>query len=186
MGDASTITAAAQATGGAAGAYGTYRAGEFNSKVDRFNAKVATMQAADAIRRGGEAVDRHRTQVKVLKGAQRAALAAQGVVVDDGSAADVIADTSTQAAIDERTIRTNAALEAWGYQVQAVDHRARANVEMATARNDAAGGLMTTVARFNDTAYRAGWFEPKASAAPSTPKAAPKAASTYNPALPIY
>lgn len=166
MADASAITASAQAAGGAAGAYGQLRSGRFNAKVDEFNAKVATMQAGDAVRRGSVAVNDLRTRVKVMKGAQRAALAAQGVVVDDGSAADVISDTDTQAGKDEQTIRTNAALEAWGYQVQAVDDRTRAKVEVASSRSDAAGTLMSTVGRFNDTAYRSGWYD--------KPKATPK------------
>jgi hypothetical protein len=159
MGDASAITASAQAAGGAAGAYSQIQAGRFNSKVDEFNARIATQQAGDALRRGTVATQDHRKQVSQLKGAQRAALAASGVVVDQDTAADLLADTDTVAKRDEQTIRTNAAMEAWGFQVQAEDERARARVERATSRSDAAGTVMSTIGRFNDTAYKAGWYD---------------------------
>jgi hypothetical protein len=160
MGDASAITAAAQATSGAASAAGQVRAGRFNAKVDEFNAKVATMQAGDALRRGTVATQDLRQQTMKLKGAQRAALAAQGIVVDQDTAADLITDTDTASARDEQTIRVNAAREAWGYQVQALDERTRAKVERATSRSDAAGTIMSTVGRFNDATYRRGGYDP--------------------------
>lgn len=162
MGDAAGISAGANAAGGVAGAYSEYQSGRFNAKVDLYNAKVATLQAADAVRRGEEAVVRNQIKTRVLKGAQRAALAAQGVVLDDGgSSTDILTDTDVQAAKDEQTIRVNAALEAWGFQVQAVDNRARARMERYSANNRAAGTLLDTAGRFNDRAYKAGLYDSK-------------------------
>jgi hypothetical protein len=195
MGDTAAITAGAQATSGVAGAYSTYQSGRYNAKVDIYNAKVADLESQDAIYRGEQQVRTHQAQVARLKGAQRAAAAAQGIVVDQGSAADIADDTDSQAARDERQIRVNAALEAWGYQVQGVDYRARATMARYSANNDAAGSLLTTVARFNDTAYKSGWYDKKA---PSTPKpnaaggygtrpyGPPAPAGTYDPSLPVY
>lgn len=154
MGDTSTIAASAQAAGGVAAAAGEIRAGRFNSRVDRFNAKIAGLQAQDSLRRGEESVATHREQVVRLKGAQRAALAAQGIVVDQDTAADILADTDTQAKRDEQMIRTNAALEAWGFRVQQVDHLAQARVATATAQNQALGTIMSTVGRFGDSMSR--------------------------------
>src|SRR3989304_3955374 len=45
-----------------------------------------------------------------------------------GAAADVQADAAFQGELDALTIRTNAAREAWGYQVQAEDLRTRATI----------------------------------------------------------
>lgn len=162
MGDTASIAASAQAVGGGAEAYGQLQAGRFNSKVDRFNAKIAGLQAQDSLRRGEAAVATHRDQVIRLKGAQRAALAAQGVVVDQDTAGEILADTDTQAKRDEQMIRTNAALEAWGFRVQQVDSLAQAKVATATAQNQAAGTIMSTVGRFADATSRM----PKA---PTTP-----------------
>lgn len=195
MGSTAGITASATAASGVAGAYGEYKTGRFNSKVETYNAKVATLQAADAVRRGEEAVGRNQIKTRVLKGAQRAALAAQGVVVDDGSAADIIADDDTQAARDEQTIRVNAAQEAWGFQVQATDYRARARMERYSANNRAAGTLFDTAARFNDRAYRGGLYDKKPATdakinagggVGSASYGPPNPFGTFHPDLPVY
>ena len=161
MGDTSGIIAASQLTSGAASAYGQYQAGRYNSAIHRYNARVAELQAKDALKRGDVAAGDLRKQVRQLKGAQRAAAAAQGIVVDQDVAADLLEDTDRQAAEDERRIKLNAALEAWGYRVQATDSRARAQLARFEARNDAAGTLLASTARFADTGYRAGWFDKK-------------------------
>lgn len=94
-------------------------AGNYNKQIADYNAKIAEYQAQDAITRGELAVDRQRKGVKQLIGSQRASLAAQGVDVNEGSAVDLQADTAYQGEYDALMIRNNAALEAWGFKVQA-------------------------------------------------------------------
>jgi len=177
MGDTAAITAGAQATTGGVTAYSQYQSGKYNAKVERFNASVANAQAADAVRRGGESVQRFRKDVAKVKSAQRASFAAQGVVVDQDVAQAVADDTDAIAAEDERTIAMNATREAWGYRVQAVDHTNRATMGMNAARSDAIGTLMSTTGRFADSGYRAGWGEKKAR---------PKPTSVYDSNKPVY
>lgn len=155
MGTTSGIVAGAQATAGAAGAYSQAQAGRYNSKIHGMNARVADAQAADSLRRGEVAVQKHRKDVRKLRSAQRAAYAAQGVVVDQDVAAAVDDETLTLSAEDEKTIAMNATLEAWGHRVEAADSRAKGKMAKREGRNDALGTLLSTVGRFADTTNRA-------------------------------
>ena len=104
------------------------RAAEASADLAEYNAAVADLQATDAVARGAEDESRFRTTVRGLIGSQRAGLAAGNVDVGWGSAADVQADAAFLGELDALTIRTNAAREAWGYQVQAEDLRKRATI----------------------------------------------------------
>lgn len=121
------------------------------------NAAIAELQAEDAIQRGAEAESRYRMMVRTSIGAQRAGFAASNINVAYGSAVDVQEDAARLGELDALTIRTNAAREAWGYEVQAYNYRkggdiSRREGEMAAkagrsaqtaSRWDAAGGLFS-------------------------------------------
>lgn len=92
--------------------------------VGAFNAKVAELQAKDALVRGAQEEGRYRAQVRGLLGTERVAYAAGNIDVSYGSAVDVQADTEFMGELDALQIRTNAAREAWGYQVTAANARA--------------------------------------------------------------
>lgn len=147
------VTSGAQAVAGLFGAWSAYRAGKFNSKVDLLNAKVADLQAKDAIRRGEVAAERQRQIGRRTIGAQRAGFAGQGVMVDQDTAAQVVSDTERAVQQDVQTIRVNAALEAWGYQVNATDSRAKATIAKREGSDRAAETLLTSSAHAADT-YR--------------------------------
>lgn len=102
------------------------------------NATLADQQAADTIARGREAEMRQRTATKGLIGSQRAALAASGVDITSGSAADVQADSAYLGELDALMIRNNARREAYGYQVQATQDRAAAANAVRAGSNEAA------------------------------------------------
>lgn len=108
---------------GIAGAVGQANAqrmqGDYQKMVGDTNARLATMQAQDATTRGDRTAGQIQRQGKQMIGSQRAALAAQGVDVNSGSAADVQAGTAAMTAHDALTAKNNAWREAWGYQVQA-------------------------------------------------------------------
>lgn len=98
------------------------------AEIQDFNAAVADLQAKDAVERGAEEESRFRTQIRSTIGTQRAAFAASNVDVNYGSAVDVQADAAFLGELDALTLRTNAAREQWGFQVQATDYRKRAEV----------------------------------------------------------
>lgn len=103
-------------------------ASESQAQLADFNASVADLQAKDAIERGAEAESKFRTTIRGAIGAQRAGIAAGNVDVGFGSAVDVQGDAAFLGELDAMTIRTNAAREAWGYNVQATDLRKRADI----------------------------------------------------------
>lgn|SRR5574341_1224779 len=117
------------------------RVAESEAALLDYNANIADLQAQDAIERGHEEESRFRTGVRQLIGAQRADIAASGVDVGFGSAVDVQADAAFLGELDALTIRTNAAREAWGYQVEAVDIRERARIRRAEGRELARAGV---------------------------------------------
>lgn len=101
------------------------RAANKSGDLADFNAQVAELQADDAIARGEEAVIRFRQKVRGAIGSQRAGFAAGNIDVNTGTAADVQADAAFLGELDTLTIAGNAAREAWGYEIQAEDLRAR-------------------------------------------------------------
>lgn len=108
------------------------KAAESEAQIAEYNAAVADLQAKDARFRGGEAENRFRSQVRGVIGTERAGIASGNIDVGYGSAVDVQADAAFLGELDALTIRTNAAREAWGYEVQAGDLRARAAIARKT------------------------------------------------------
>lgn len=101
-------------------------ASDSQAELADWNASVADLQAQDAIARGSEAEARFRASVKGMIGSQRAGQAAGNIDVNFGSTVDVQADAAYLGELDALTIKTNAAREAWGFNVQGQDLRRRA------------------------------------------------------------
>jgi len=128
--------------------------GDYQRAVSQMNAEIAEDQAQDATKRGESAVRDLERDTKQKIGAQRAALAASGVKVDSGSAAQIQQDTELLAVEDARTLRNNAVREAWGFKSQAVNMRSQGNFASLAARNQASNTLlaggMRAVGNFSD------------------------------------
>lgn len=92
---------------------------QLNAGVDDFNAAAEQLQATSAIEQGKAQEVLLDQQIKQTIGAQRASYAAQGVEVSNGSALAVQEDTAYQGKLDALQIQTNAAIAAWGYNVEA-------------------------------------------------------------------
>lgn len=101
---------------------------DYQAKVADNNAKVAEYQAQDALDRGLIKEQQHRLKVSQLKGQQRSALAGSGVVVDSGSALDVLSDTAYFGEMDALTIRSNAEREAYQSRIGAQNFRAESTL----------------------------------------------------------
>jgi hypothetical protein len=115
-------------------------AAESQAELTDWNAQVADLQAADALTRGAIEESRFREGVRVMIGSQRAGIAGGNIDVGFGSALDVQADAAYLGELDALTIRTNAAREAWGYQVQGQDLRKRAEITRKEGTNIAQAG----------------------------------------------
>ena len=141
--------------GFAYGAYAADQAGDAQEDLGNWNADVAAKQADDALARGRETERRQRIGIRQTIGAQRAAFAAQGVDVSDGSALEVVQDTAALGELDLITIRNNAAREAWGYRVGETDYRYKAQMAGYAGNQQAAGTILTgaaSIARNYETA----------------------------------
>lgn len=151
--------------------------GAYQAAVYRQNASIADQQGADALLRGTETERRFRQGTKQEIGASRAALAAQGVDVNTGSALDVQASEAAIGELDALTIRNNAAREAWGFQIDAVNNRQAAKLAefsgaqtAAAYKNAATSTLLTgaantyglfSEARRNKADLRGSQYRPK-------------------------
>lgn len=130
------------------------------------NARFAEVEAEDSVARGemlsGEVnrraskqISAIQTKARLVKGAQRASFAGQGVESTSGSPADVLTETDLLSAedvndvqrnanLDVITIKNNAWREAWGYKTQAQIYGAQGKMALmagkAAARNTVLGG----------------------------------------------
>ncbi len=112
-GTAMTVAGQSQAAGAAAGQ------AQYQSQVARNNQIIAERNATLAKQQGDVQATQKQQQTAQIIGAQRAALASQGGDVDSGSPLDIQGDTARAGFTDAATIRSNAALTAYGYEVQA-------------------------------------------------------------------
>lgn len=132
--------------------------GEYSQRVSEFNAREAETAAADAIARGGRAGAEYTRQTRQTLGSQRAALAAQGIDVNTGSAAAVQEDTAKLSALDILQIQNNAALEAHGYKVQALESRLQGEMALSGAKQESSAlrraSYGTLLTGFSDIGYQ--------------------------------
>lgn len=105
------------------------------AQVARNNQLAAQRNATLALQQGE--ADAQKSQLKTAQtiGSQRAALAAQGGDVDSGSPLDIVGDTARAGYSDTATIRNNAALKAYNYNLQADGALASANDDEFQAAN---------------------------------------------------
>lgn len=136
--------------------------GAYQWRLAEWNANLAEQAAKDAIARGDIEAGRVRSATRQTVGSQRAALAAQGIDINTGSAADVQSDTTRIGALDELTTKNNAAREAFGYTVQAWNERQQGELARLGSRNAAdalrrqSWGTVLTGATQAYGVYRAG------------------------------
>jgi hypothetical protein len=106
--------------------YSSRQQGAYQQAVANQNADLAEQAARDATKRAKIEESQLREDIGQKIGAQRAAYAAGGVELGSpGSALETVADTAALGEQDVRTLRANAAREAWGYRAQAVGFTAQ-------------------------------------------------------------
>ena len=118
--------------------------GAYQKQIYDSNAQIADIQAADAIDRGNRDASALKKQTKRLIGSQRAALAAQGIEVNDADALALQMDTAGQGAQDALKIKNNAWMEAWGYKVQSANYTSQGNFANLAAQNKSRNTILTT------------------------------------------
>jgi len=97
------------------------------------NARIAELGAQSALNQGQAEVGNLTLQAGKLKSAQRATLAANGVDLGEGNAAEIQASTEIMKEVDKNTVTANALKSAWGYRMQATNFQNEALTARGTA-----------------------------------------------------
>ena len=102
----------------------------YQAQVAANNAKIAAWNRSSALQQGEIDAEQSMQKQAQLLGEQRAALSANGLdIKDHGSALDLLASTKFTGAQDVNTIQSNAARQAWGYDVQGMNVMAESNLD---------------------------------------------------------
>jgi len=116
---AAVVAGGAAAAGGIIGAIGAVLDSRSEIEALRRNAMLARMAADAAVRRGQILSSRARTQGGKLRADQQAAFAAGGVALGQGTPEQIKAETTALSEQDAQILRSNAAMEAFGFKEKA-------------------------------------------------------------------
>ncbi len=118
----------AQVGGAAMSALGAYSSAkskrlELQGAADMsdLNAGMSEQAAQQELARGNAAVAASSARAGQVKSSQRAAMAANGIDLGEGSAAEVLASTDLSNEADMQTLTANAVRAAWGQRIQATN-----------------------------------------------------------------
>jgi hypothetical protein len=124
-------------------AYGQYKAGEYNEKVNEQNAALARRAAIDAVQRGATEAGKATMEGSRIIGKARAAAASSGIAVESSSVLDVLGTTRMYSKLSAETIKSNADREALGYKIQASNFEAQGQLASMEGSYGAASTLLT-------------------------------------------
>lgn len=142
-----TVSAVAlSASGAVSGAVGSYWSAKNNkitlqgqAALADTNARIAELGAEQELIKGQQEVASVTMQAGQVKSAQRTAMAANGIDLGEGNAAEVQASTDIMKEIDKNTANANAVRSAWGYRTQAMNSQNEATVKRGSASGINAG-----------------------------------------------
>lgn len=101
-------------------------AAQAQANIARINAQMMERQYQATLRASEKAIVSKTMAAGQVKSAQRAALAANGIAVGEGSAAEMQTSTDIVKEMDVNQIKSNALSEAWGYRWKGVGYEAQA------------------------------------------------------------
>ena len=127
-------------------------AADYEAQAAIGNARIAGRLAKDAIERGAVEEAKFRKGGERLTGEQRATIAKSGVVVDEGSALDIILDTAQLTEIDAQQLRANSRKESFGYDGDAANFRSTAAFASDRASSIAKAGTLGIASTILNTA----------------------------------
>lgn len=105
------------------------------ANIARLNAQMMEWQAQSRLHANTKDQVRLTLQAGQTKASQRAALAANGIAVGEGSAAELQASTDIIKEIDSNQLTANARREAWGMRMQAAQYEGQALMAKAQKKN---------------------------------------------------
>lgn len=114
----------------------------YEARVADFNRKQEDAKVQDAMQRGQIEERNAARRQSALIGAQRAAMAANGIDLGFGSAADTLGDTAMLAQEDRGTIRENTRREMMGYDINAANYAMKEKAAKSAASGALVSGLL--------------------------------------------
>jgi len=166
-------TAVAAVAGAATSAIGAYQQAEAQKAQARYQAAVArnnsiiAQQNADRIRQNMEqAEDEQRERIRMTKGSAKAAMAANGLLVDDTEDATgqlILQDIAEQGEYDILKLRDNYEQEARAAEIQGINYQAEAGLQQLKASSyngavAAAGSLLSSAGKVYGAGKEADWW----------------------------
>lgn len=150
---AQAISLAATIGGATLTAGSMYQQSQVAEATARNNAKMAEYAAQDAQRRGEEDATAIQRKAAALKSSQRVSLAAKGLDLTYGTAADLQDQTDFFGQSDVATTRTNAAREAWNARARGEQALALGRADSLNSSMQAAGSLIGGAGQVADKWY---------------------------------
>ncbi|MGL4265206.1 MAG: hypothetical protein ACRCTX_26580 [Afipia sp.] len=157
---------ALQGAGATASAVGAYYSAKqqktalgMQAAMDEINARMAEASAQSALQAGQQEIGRLTLQAGQLKSQQRTALAANGVDMGTGSAAEIQASADLMKEIDKNTLEANSVKTAWGYRVQGTNYSNSAAMKRATAKGIDPTAAAVTSLLTSATQAAPGWYQ---------------------------
>ena len=159
MCEPTTIAMATMAVGGGVSAFSAIQQGKTAQQIANNNATMAEYAAQDAQKRGEEDAMAVQRKAAALKSSQRVGLAANGLDLSYGTAADLQDQVDFFAQSDAATARTNASRESWRLRAGGAQDRAAGAAARSNANLSAAGTLIGTAG-----SVASKWYTPKTGA----------------------
>lgn len=113
------------------------------ANIARINAQTMMRQYEATLRASEKDIQKITMKAGQTKGSQRAALAANGIAIGEGSAAEQVASTDIVKEIDVNQTKSNAVREAWGYRMKAAEYEGQALMAEASKQSKGLVALTT-------------------------------------------
>ena len=147
---AGAVGAGATVGGTVLSAGAAYQQGQAAKQTAENNAKMAEYAAQDAQKRGEEEATAIQRKGAALKSAQRVNLAAKGLDLGYGTAADLQDQTDFFTQSDVATTRTNAGREAWNSRARGQAMLSQGRADATNAMLQAGGSLLSGAGQVSD------------------------------------
>lgn len=128
------------------------------AQIDQNNKQITDWQASQAIQNGQIEEGNARLRTASIYSTQRAALAANGIDLGQGSATDILTTTKLMGDRDAATVHDNALRTAWGYKTQGVNYTNNANAARAGADSISPGMAAATSLLSSAGTVASSWY----------------------------
>lgn len=136
------IAAGTAAAGAIGGGIASANAASYQAKVAQNNAITARQNAGYAAAAGSSQVTQQGLKAAAQEGSLRTGIAASGVDVNSGSAAEVQTSQRVLDSLDTSQVANRAAEQVYGYGTQATSFDAQSKLDKAQVPWDVAGGFL--------------------------------------------